>query len=63
LPYKIEYSKKPIAVLMPIENIDLETLSLSTNSQFLEMIERSRRRDEGRVSNEEVKRMFRDLKD
>jgi hypothetical protein len=29
----------------------------------LEMIERSRRRDEGRVSNEEVKRMFRDLKD
>jgi hypothetical protein len=63
LPYKIEYSKKPIAVLMPIENIDLETLS--TNSQFLEMIERSRRRDEieGRVSSEEVKRMFRDLKD
>jgi len=45
---------------MPVENIDLETLSMSTNSQFLEIIERSRRRDktQGRVSSEEVRRMF-----
>jgi len=52
--------EKPIAVLMPVEDIDLETLSLGTNSQFVEMIERSRRRDEteGRVSSEAVRQMF-----
>ncbi len=56
----ITADEKPVAVLMPVENIDLETLSMSTNSQFLEIIERSRRRDktEGRVSSEEVRRMF-----
>jgi antitoxin (DNA-binding transcriptional repressor) of toxin-antitoxin stability system len=56
----ITADEKPVAVLMPVENIDLETLSMSTNSQFLEIIERSRRRVEtqGRVSSEEVRRMF-----
>ncbi|RKZ47095.1 MAG: hypothetical protein DRR08_32680 [Candidatus Parabeggiatoa sp. nov. 2] len=56
----ITADEKPVAVLMPVENIDLETLSMSTNSQFLEIIERSRRRDktQGRVSSEEVRRMF-----
>jgi PHD/YefM family antitoxin component YafN of YafNO toxin-antitoxin module len=33
---------KPVAVLMRIENADLETVALSTNRQFIELIERSR---------------------
>ena len=51
---------KPVAILLPVENVDLETISLSTNPEFLAIIERSRLRDkiEGRVSHEAVKQMF-----
>ena len=35
---------RPVAALMPIENADRETVSLSTNPQFLALIERSRQR-------------------
>ena len=43
---------------MPIQNMDLETVSLSTNPQFVELIERSRARDraEGGISSEEMRR-------
>jgi prevent-host-death family protein len=49
---------KPIAALVSIENADLETVSLSTNPQFLELIERSRvrHRAEGGISSEEMRR-------
>lgn len=33
---------KPVMALMPIENADLETVSLSTDPRFVELIERSR---------------------
>ena len=51
---------QPVAALVPIENADLETVSLSTNRQFLDLIERSRSRvrDEGGVSSEEMRRRF-----
>ena len=51
---------RPVAALVPIENADLETVSLSTNRQFLDLIERSRSRvrDEGAVSGEEMRRRF-----
>jgi len=51
---------QPIAALVPIENADLETVSLSTNRQFLELIERSRARvqAEGGISSEEMRRRF-----
>ncbi len=51
---------KPVAILLPVENVDLETIALSTNPEFLAIIERSRLRDktEGRVSHEAVKQMF-----
>ncbi len=51
---------RPVAALVPIENADLETVSLSTNRQFLDLIERSRSRvqDEGGVSSEEIRRRF-----
>ncbi|MDZ7619533.1 MAG: hypothetical protein U1E05_21240 [Patescibacteria group bacterium] len=51
---------RPVAALVPIENADLETVSLSTNRRFLDLIERSRSRvrDEGGVSGEEMRRRF-----
>ena len=49
---------RPVAALMPIKNADRETVSLSTNPQFLALIERSRRRHEteGGISSEEMRR-------
>jgi antitoxin (DNA-binding transcriptional repressor) of toxin-antitoxin stability system len=41
-PLVITQGGKPVAVLLPLENADLETVSLSTNRRFLELIERSR---------------------
>ena len=50
----------PIAALVPIENADLETVTLSTNEQFLKLIERSRARvaREGAISSEDMRRRF-----
>ncbi len=49
---------KPIAALMPLENADLETISLSTNPKFMRIIERSRKRQrrEGGISSDEMRR-------
>jgi antitoxin (DNA-binding transcriptional repressor) of toxin-antitoxin stability system len=49
---------KPMAVLLPIENADLETVSLGSNPQFLAMIERSRvrQKEEGDLSPDQVRR-------
>ena len=54
----ITLSGKPIAALVPLENIDWETVKLSTNPQFLALIERSRARQqvEGGISSEEMRR-------
>jgi antitoxin (DNA-binding transcriptional repressor) of toxin-antitoxin stability system len=51
---------KPVAVLTGLGNGDIESVSLSTNSKFMSIIERARRRhkDEGGVSSEDVRRMF-----
>jgi hypothetical protein len=49
---------KPIIALVPIENTDMETASLSYNPQFLAIIERSRARQkaEGGISSDEMRR-------
>jgi len=49
---------KPVAALMPIEDADMETISLSTNPKFMSIIERSRKRQrkEGSVSSDEMRR-------
>ena len=49
---------EPVAALMPPENADLETVSLSTNRKFMRIIERSRKRQrkEGDVSSDEMRR-------
>ena len=59
-PVVVTDQGQPVAALVPIENADLETVSLSTNRQFLDLIERSRSRvrDEGAVSSEEMRRRF-----
>ncbi len=51
---------RPVAALVPIENADLETVALSTNRQFLDLIERSRSRvqAEGGVSSEAMRKRF-----
>ena len=49
---------RPIAALVSIPNADAETVSLSTNPQFIALIERSRLRQkrEGGISSEEMRR-------
>ena len=53
---------KPVAALMSLEGVDDETIAVSTNPKFRAIIERSRRRDhiEGRVSSEDVRKLFSD---
>ncbi|MCX6639677.1 MAG: hypothetical protein NTW14_04235 [bacterium] len=48
---------KPIAALVHLDNVDLETLNMSTHPDFLALIERSRerRRTEGGISSQEVR--------
>lgn len=50
----------PVAALVPIENADLETVTLSTNRQFLNLIERSRARvaQEGAISSKDMRSRF-----
>ena len=57
-PVIITSNGEPIAALVNLENVDLETLSLSSNSKFIQLIERarSRRREEGGISSNEMRR-------
>jgi prevent-host-death family protein len=57
-PVIITSNGQPIAALVTLENVDMETISLSTNPKFIELIERSRakRRSEDGVSSAEMRR-------
>jgi prevent-host-death family protein len=59
-PVIVTSQGRPVAALVSIENADMEELSLSTNPRFIELIERSRarKREEGGVSAEEMRRRF-----
>ena len=59
-PLVVTEGGTPIAVLLPLVNADAETVSLSSNPRFLDLIERSRLRlaEEGGVSPEEVRRQL-----
>jgi antitoxin (DNA-binding transcriptional repressor) of toxin-antitoxin stability system len=59
-PLVITEHGKAVAVLLPLENADLETVSLSTDPKFLQLIERSKSRlaEEGGLSSEEVRRQL-----
>ena len=51
---------RPLAALVPVGDADSETVSLSTNPEFMAIIEKSRAslRESGGVSSEEVRRRF-----
>jgi prevent-host-death family protein len=51
---------RPVAALVPIEELDLETLAVGTSPKFLDIIEKSRRRQEieGGISNDEIKHRY-----
>jgi antitoxin (DNA-binding transcriptional repressor) of toxin-antitoxin stability system len=57
-PVIITSNGQPIAALVTLENVDIETISLSTNPKFIELIEqsRARRRSEGGISSTEMRR-------
>ena len=57
-PIVITDHGRPIAALLSVLNADMETVSLSTNPQFLSLISRSRERQEkeGGISSEEMRR-------
>lgn len=57
-PVILTVDGKPVAALVPLENADLETATLSTHPQFLALIERSRARQkrEGGISSAEIRR-------
>ena len=59
-PVVVTDAGKPMAVLVSLKNADLETVSLSTNPHFIELIERSRVRvrKEGAISSKEMRRRF-----
>ena len=59
-PVIVTSQGRPVAALVPIENADLETVSLSTNRQFIDLIQRSRARvrAEGGIPSEEVRRQL-----
>jgi prevent-host-death family protein len=57
-PVIITHEGKPVAALISISNADIETVSLGSNPKFLALIERSRarRKTEGGISTEEMRR-------
>jgi antitoxin (DNA-binding transcriptional repressor) of toxin-antitoxin stability system len=57
-PLILTMNGTPVAALIPLENADIETVTLSTHPQFLALIERSRTRQktEGGISSEEMRR-------
>ena len=59
-PLVVTRDGEPIAVVISVENADLETVSLSNHPGFLEVIERSRDRQksEGGLSSAEMRALF-----
>ena len=59
-PVIVAKNGKPVAALVALKNADLETVSLSTNPEFLAIIEESRARQqaEGGTSSKEMRRKF-----
>lgn len=59
-PLVVTRDGQPIAVVISVDNTDLETVSLSNHPGFLEVIERSRERQkrEGGLSSAEVRALF-----
>ena len=59
-PVIVTLQGRPVAALVPIDNTDLETAFLSTNHQFIDLIERSRAsvQADGGIPSEDMRRRF-----
>jgi prevent-host-death family protein len=59
-PLAITDKGKPIAALVPIEGVDMETLAAGTNPDFIDLLEHSRRRleREGGFTSEQIREHF-----
>ena len=59
-PLVVTANGEPIAVVIGVENADLETVTLSNHPRFLALIERSRARQEkeGGIPSEEIRKLF-----
>lgn len=57
-PTLLTEAGRPVAVLLPVQGADLETVSLRLNPRFLAILDESRRRQEaeGGVSGEDMRR-------
>ena len=62
-PLVITNQGTPTAVILPLTNVDLESIALSTNPEFIALIERSRARarEEGELSAAEMRRRVLDM--
>jgi antitoxin (DNA-binding transcriptional repressor) of toxin-antitoxin stability system len=62
-PLVITDQGTPTAVMLPLDNVDLESITMSTNPEFIALIERSRvrARQEGEVSADEMRRRVLDM--
>lgn len=54
----LKSKNKPVAAIVSLKNVDIESISLSTNPEFLEIIENSRKEFKlgERISFEEMKK-------
>jgi hypothetical protein len=61
-PFVVTRKGKAVAALIPISDEDVESLSLSFDPKFVEIIERSRSSvaEDGGISHEDVEAMFPD---
>jgi hypothetical protein len=59
------HGKRPVAVLMPVGNCDLESISLSVSPKFLAMLRESDRSyyQKGGISMEEMRRLIAEMPD
>ena len=59
-PAVVTHRGKPVAVLLRLENTDLESIAVSTNPKFIKLIEHSRAmvREHGTLSSQEIRRQF-----
>jgi prevent-host-death family protein len=59
-PVVVTKDGQPLAVVVSAGNADMESISLSLNPEFMEIINRSRQRQEkdGGISSEEMRKRF-----
>ena len=59
-PVVVTRGGQPVAVVVAVENADMESISLSLDPEFMEIIDRSRARHEkeGGISGAEMRRRF-----